>query len=76
MKGWEDVEVPAGKFRALKIEHNGTYKGSCGTGVKQHWYWHVPAVKRHVKYEQHVFERPGGDMTVGELIVLKNYTVQ
>ena len=24
--GWEDVEVPAGKFHALKIEDNGTWK--------------------------------------------------
>jgi hypothetical protein len=75
VKGWEDVVVPAGKFRALRIEHNGTYQSAqCGSGTKQHWYWYVPNVKRHVKYEQHVY--PPGGWPIDELVELKAYNVQ
>jgi hypothetical protein len=50
--GWEDVEVPAGKFRALKIEVNGTFqridRALSGTATTVIWY--VPQVKRWVKW--------------------------
>ena len=57
--GWEEVEVPAGKFRALKIEVTGSFQrvdrsiaGSATTVL-----WYVPAVKRWVKwtYEDRTF---------------------
>jgi hypothetical protein len=49
--GWEDVQVPAGKFRALKIEAKGTYlRRDIRYGGYQRWtYWYVPEVKRWVK---------------------------
>jgi hypothetical protein len=36
--GWEDIDVPAGKFRALKVEAEGTWSGmpaaiSAGTAM-------------------------------------------
>ena len=50
--GWEEVEVPAGKFRALKIEIEGTFqrvdKSIAGTAKNVIWY--VPEVKRWVKW--------------------------
>jgi hypothetical protein len=50
--GWEDVEVPAGKFRALKVEAKGTFyrlDASFG-GWTRHEFWYVPETKRWVKY--------------------------
>jgi hypothetical protein len=50
--GWEDIEVPAGKFRALKIEVKGSFqrldRALSGTATTMIWY--VPAVKRWVKW--------------------------
>jgi hypothetical protein len=50
--GWEDVEVPAGKFRALKVESEGSFqrldKSIAGTAKEVVWY--VPEVKRFVKW--------------------------
>ena len=50
--GWEDVVVPAGKFRALKIEANGTFEriDSNLSGLVTSAYWYAPEVKRWVKY--------------------------
>jgi hypothetical protein len=57
--GWEEVTVPAGKFRALKVEVDGSFQrldtaisGSALTVI-----WYVPEVKRWVKwtYEDKTF---------------------
>ena len=61
--GYEDVEVPAGRFRALKLVAEGTYRrldftrasGSTRTAV-----WYVPAVKRWVKLTHEEFSGTGG----------------
>jgi hypothetical protein len=49
---WEDVEVPAGKFRALKIECEGTYQrlDTRAGGWLRREIWYVPEVKRWVKW--------------------------
>jgi hypothetical protein len=49
--GWEDVTVPAGKFRALKIEGTGSYirRDQRGFGWNRYDYWYVPEIKRWVK---------------------------
>src|SRR5262249_11464972 len=50
--GWEDVEVPAGRFRALKLEAKGTFfrlDASFG-GWTRRELWYVPEAKRWVKY--------------------------
>lgn len=50
--GWEEVTVPAGTFRALKIELVGTYdrQDRIDKGSTKEMLWYVPQVKRTVKY--------------------------
>lgn len=52
--GWEDVTVPAGKFRALRIEAEGTVqvakKPKPGRSMVTVWW--VPELRRWVKLEQ------------------------
>ena len=50
--GWEDVEVPAGKFRTLKVERNllGALQGSYGRRVTV-WYSPDAKVNVRVKYD-------------------------
>ena len=49
--GWEEVTVPAGRFKALRIQANGTYKRQDRSliGEVTVSYWYVPQVKRWVK---------------------------
>ena len=49
--GWEDVAVPAGKFRALKVESAGRFQrlDRKGGGRARNVIWYVPEVKRWVK---------------------------
>ena len=51
VSGWEDLEVPAGKFRVLKVEANGVWR-RLDTG-KSDWarntVWYSPRAKRWVK---------------------------
>ena len=51
--GWEDAEVRAGKFKALRLEYKRVVTGTSGWGVmgeeiKNH-YWYSPDVKYFVK---------------------------
>lgn len=50
--GWEDVQVPAGRFRALKVVSEGSFqrldRSLAGTASDTVWY--VPEVKRYVKW--------------------------
>jgi hypothetical protein len=50
--GWEDVVVPAGKFRALKVEARGTFQrlDSGRKGWTKYDIWYVPEVKRWAKF--------------------------
>jgi len=49
--GWEDVVVPAGHFRALKIEIEGKFRrlDSGATGTTRTVFWYAPIAKRWVK---------------------------
>ena len=49
--GWEDVVVPAGRYRALKIESAGRYQRLDRplSGKARNLVWYVPEVKRWVK---------------------------
>jgi hypothetical protein len=49
--GWEEVIVPAGKFRALKIEAEGYWErlDVSGSSTARNVIWYVPEVKRWVK---------------------------
>ncbi|MBC5781435.1 hypothetical protein H8N03_00680 [Ramlibacter sp. USB13] len=54
--GWETVSVPAGTFRALRVEMKDRRLWQAGDGVfPDHWYttvWYVPEVKRFVRLER------------------------
>jgi hypothetical protein len=60
---WEEVAVPAGRFRALKLEVEGGYKrlDSGLTGRTRIVLWYVPAIKRWAKltYEESNSRGPG-----------------
>jgi hypothetical protein len=52
--GWEEVEVPAGKFKAIKLEYKCEPKWRSGMGwitavVSKALYWYSPEVKNLVK---------------------------
>lgn len=47
--GWEDVEVPAGKFHSIKIVARGSGTRYDGTQAIERTWWYVPDVNRHVK---------------------------
>jgi hypothetical protein len=50
--GWEEVIVPAGRFRAIKVhrdEVNGT--GTAAAVHRKGTYWYVPEVRSYVKVE-------------------------
>lgn len=55
VKGWETVSVPAGSFRALRVEHDGRYTASEGgyswSGTIRETYWYAPAARRVVMRE-------------------------
>ena len=55
--GWEEVQVPAGRFRALRVESDGTFQrvDRSLSGTAKEVVWYVPEVKRYVKrtFENH-----------------------
>ena len=68
--GWEDVVVPAGKFRALKVEIKGTWQlvfGRAG-GTTVQTIWYVPEVKRWVKFDYKNAWNGGGSGLSSELL--------
>lgn len=51
---WEEVRVPAGMFRALKIVHSGSWTNEGGRGypgTETHTIWYAPDAKRWIKRE-------------------------
>jgi hypothetical protein len=55
VRGWETVEVPAGSFRALRLDIEGAWErvDVKASGRSRTTMWYVPEVKRWVKYEYH-----------------------
>jgi hypothetical protein len=51
--GEEDIDVPAGRFRAIKVERAGTWKSrkNGNTGISRWTYWYTSQVKIFLKYE-------------------------
>ena len=50
--GWEDVQVPAGTFHALKVEVNSRYYGKGGMADDATLtYWYSPQINRFVKFD-------------------------
>jgi hypothetical protein len=70
--GWEEVSVPAGKFRALRIDASGTYQRQdvIGGGEARFQLWYVPEVQRWVKwsYKSTNFRGEPWDDVVDELV--------
>jgi hypothetical protein len=50
--GWEEVSVPAGRFRALRLESDGAFErlDTQLSGTAKEVAWYVPEVKRYVKW--------------------------
>ena len=69
--GWEEVEVPAGKFKALKVTHSSAYStvtgGQTFNGQLLKTYWYSPEAKRVVKHD-YIDRSNGGDRTRTELV--------
>lgn len=59
--GWEDVRVPAGRFRALKVVSDGTVQRSDRPrpGDVTETVWYSPEVKRYVKWTYQSSNRNG-----------------
>lgn len=55
VKGWETVKVPAGSFRALRVEHQGYYatfeNGGTWSGRIRETFWYAPSARRIVIHE-------------------------
>lgn len=51
--GWDTVDVPAGKFRAIKVELDTVIQPSDGSRAyqRQTTVWYVPNVRRWVKFQ-------------------------
>jgi hypothetical protein len=51
--GWEEIEVPAGRFRALKVEGTGVWRrlDKQTSDWARNTVWYAPQVKRWVKSE-------------------------
>lgn len=66
--GWEDVQVPAGPFRALRVEIDGPWKrlDVNASGRARSTLWYAPQVKRWVKY---VYEDAASGAHFGEELV-------
>ncbi|MFO1323787.1 MAG: hypothetical protein U1F15_06955 [Burkholderiales bacterium] len=59
VRGWETVTVPAGTFRAMRIElDNSCYYGGVDAGFcgQADVVWYSPQVKRHVRMERRTFK--------------------
>ena len=74
VEGWEDIVVPAGRFRALKIEVNGSFQrlDVSVAGTARSVYWYVPEVKRWVKatyedYSPRPFNKYGEELVEFEV---------
>lgn len=58
--GWEDLVVPAGKFRALRVVSEGRFQvieNTFRSGTSRNVIWYVPEVRRWVKWT--LENRPG-----------------
>jgi len=71
--GWEDVKVPAGTFRALRIDSEGTWRNRCGSDRSTYKFWYVPKVKWLVRSETWIYA--GGRVFEGLIRELTEYQV-
>lgn len=71
--GWENVTVPAGTFRALRIDSKGRWRNSCGSDQQSFKFWYVPKVKWFVRSESLIYG--GGRLAEGSIRELTAYQV-
>lgn len=80
VEAWENVTVPAGTFRTLKVVHHGEYGASTvgyfWTGDIYETYWYAPDVKRVVKMEYRDTQYGGAtwDQWRDELVDMKVFS--
>lgn len=62
VKGWEEITVPAGTFRAIKVEASGTFQRQDAYFAGRAWweYWYVPEVRNWVKRRYRDLANIGG----------------
>lgn len=48
---WEDLTLPAGRFRALRVESEGVMRNGCGNNRQAHKHWYVPDLIVPVRQE-------------------------
>jgi hypothetical protein len=71
--GWEDVTVPAGSFRALRIDSSGQWRNGCGGDRQSYRFWYAPAVKWVVRSETLVYAQ--GQIFDSQLRELRSFKV-
>ena len=73
VKGWEEVVVPAGRFRALRIESEGAFQriDKSGGGRARNVIWYAPDVRRWVKLTLEVRTRGGIERSGEELVAFE-----
>jgi hypothetical protein len=69
--GWEDVKVPAGSFRTLRIDSQGYWSNGCGSGRLAYKFWYSPQAKWWVRTESFVYA--GTTLLEGSLRELKAF---
>lgn len=72
---WEDISVPAGKFRALRVDHEGARDTEC-YGVKTTLrFWYVPDLRQYAKYEVVNYSTHDGRVLDGFVIELNAFAL-
>ena len=51
VEGWEEVRVPAGTFKALKVVHSGSWSSASARGTATETLWYAPGIKYPVRRE-------------------------
>jgi len=72
VRGWENITVPAGTFRALRIElENSCYYNAVDAGMcsQTDVVWYSPLVKRHIRLERRAFKGPYVGRDIEEVLI-------
>jgi hypothetical protein len=72
--GWEDVTVPAGTFRTIRIDSQGYWSSRCGRDRLAYKFWYSPDVRWLVKSEATTYA--GGKLYDQQIRTLKSFKVQ
>lgn len=53
--GWEEITLPTGKQRALRVDSSGSWRNSCGSDRQSHKHWYLPSLGVPVRQEDIVY---------------------